>query len=405
MIIREDYLNTLKSWQDKNIIKVITGIRRCGKSTLLAQFQEYLISTKVMPNQIISINFEDMEYEELLDYKKLYSYINERLLPNQNMYLFLDEIQRVNNFENVVGSLFIKNNVDIYITGSNSYLFSSQLATNLRGRYIEIGILPLSFKEFFSIHSYSKYECFKEYLNNGGFPYINTINLLQDQKHTYIEGIYNTILLKDIEERINRKERIQGNSTVTDVALLKSIAKYLSSIVGSPISIRNITNYLISNERKVSPNTVSDYISALCDSYLYYAVEPMDISGKEVLKSNKKYYIIDLAIRNYVLPKKEHDLGFSIENIVYFELIRRGYEVYIGKQAGHEVDFIAKKNNEYTYIQVTASMLDETTFSREMKPLKNIKDNYDKIVLTLDNFTIGNYEGIKIINIVDWLLS
>ena len=406
MIERKEYLEQLEFWKNKDIIKVITGIRRCGKSTLLKLYQERLISQEIMSDQIISINFEDMDFENLLDYRELYKYIKDRMIPDKDMYIFLDEIQKVDKYENVVDSLFIKDNIDIYITGSSSYLFSGQLTTNLRGRYIEISMLPLSFKEYYSLFNGNKNIAFQEYMKTGGFPYIHHLLNATDQIDMYIEGIYNTVLLKDIEERLTRKEKLTTNSRVSDVALLKSISKYLASVAGSPVSIRSIANYLISNERKVSPNTVSDYINALCESYLYYPVELMDISGKELLKSNKKYYIVDLGIRNYVLPKKRYDLGFSIENIVYFELMRRGYDVYIGKGLKHtEVDFIAKKNNEYTYFQVTASMVEESTFQREMKPLENIKDNYDKIILTLDEYTIGNYNGIKVINVIDWLLN
>ena len=403
MIERKEYLRQLESWKDKHIIKVITGIRRCGKSTLLKQFQSKLIENGISKEQIISINFEDMQFEDLLDYKNLYQFIKSKIIEDKKMYIFLDEVQKVDQYENVVDSLFINDFIDVYITGSNSYLFSGQLATNLRGRYIELSILPLSFKEYYQYKNDDKSHCFMNYMKTGGFPYL--LNIDDNNVNMYIEGIYNTVLIKDIEERLNRKQRKNNNSSLTDVALLKSISKYLSSVVGSPISIRSITNYLISNERKVSPNTVSEYITSLCDSYLYYPVEPMDISGKELLKSNKKYYIVDLGIRNYILPKKRYDLGFSIENIVYFELHRRGYEVYIGKNKNLEVDFIAKKNNEYTYIQVTASMLEESTFEREITPLREIRDNYPKIILTLDEFTVGNYEGIKVINVIDWLLE
>lgn len=405
MIERTIYLTQLESWKDKQIIKVITGIRRCGKSTLLKQFQKRLLDAGIDDAQIISINFEDMDYEELLDYRKLYQYLKENIIENRKMYIFLDEIQKVAQYENVVDSLFINEAIDIYITGSNSYLFSGQLATNLRGRYIELSMLPLSFKEYFDYKAKEKQAAFNSYMKTGGFPYLQHLNESDSQMDMYIEGIYHTVLLRDIEERLNRKYKISSNSNVTDVALLKSIAKYLSSVIGSPVSIRGITNYLISNERKVSPNTVSDYITALCDSYLYYPVNAMDISGKELLKSNKKYYIVDLGIRNYILPKKRYDLGYSIENIVYFELHRRGYEIYIGKNKNMEVDFIAKKNNEYTYIQVTASMVEESIFNREMKPLESIKDNYEKIVLTLDEYSAGNYNGIKVVNIIDWLLE
>lgn len=400
MIERKEYLKQLLSWKDQSIIKVLTGIRRCGKSTILKLYQEYLLNNGIDPSQIISINFEELEYEDLQDYKKLYQYIKDRLVENKMMYIFLDEIQNVPSYEKVVDSLHVKENIDIYITGSNSYIFSGQLATYLSGRYIEIPVLPLSFKEVYNPQT-NKEEAFQKYIKTGGFPYINQIQLLNEQIDMYLEGIYNTVIVKDIEERINRK----NSKSVTDIALLKAISKYLSSVVGSPVSIRSITNYFKSNERTTSPNTISNYVEALCESYLYYPVEVMDVSGKEVLKSNKKYYIVDPGIRNYILPKQFYDLGFTIENIVYLELLRRRYNVNIGRSGRTEVDFIAKRNDVYTYIQVTASLVDENTFNREIRPLKQIEDNYEKIILTLDRYTLGNYEGIKVINIVDWLLE
>lgn len=400
MIKRKEYLKQLLSWKDQSIIKVLTGIRRCGKSTILELYQEYLLNNGIDPSQIISINFEELEYEDLQDYKKLYQYIKDRLVENKMMYIFLDEIQNVPSYEKVVDSLHVKENIDIYITGSNSYIFSGQLATYLSGRYIEIPVLPLSFKEVYNPQT-NKEEAFQKYIKTGGFPYIHQIQLLNEQIDMYLEGIYNTVIVKDIEERINRK----NSKSVTDIALLKAISKYLSSVVGSPVSIRSITNYFKSNERTTSPNTISNYVEALCESYLYYPVEVMDVSGKEVLKSNKKYYIVDPGIRNYILPKQFYDLGFTIENIVYLELLRRRYNVNIGRNGRTEVDFIAKRNDVYTYIQVTASLVDENTFNREIRPLKQIKDNYEKIILTLDRYTLGNYEGIKVINIIDWLLE
>lgn len=400
MIERKEYLKQLLSWKDQSIIKVLTGIRRCGKSTILKLYQEYLLNNGIDPSQIISINFEELEYEDLQDYKKLYQYIKDRLVENKMMYIFLDEIQNVPSYEKVVDSLHVKENIDIYITGSNSYIFSGQLATYLSGRYIEIPVLPLSFKEVYNPQT-NKEEAFQKYIKTGGFPYIHQIQLLNEQIDMYLEGIYNTVIVKDIEERINRK----NSKSVTDIALLKAISKYLSSVVGSPVSIRSITNYFKSNERTTSPNTISNYVEALCESYLYYPVEVMDVSGKEVLKSNKKYYFVDPGIRNYILPKQFYDLGFTIENIVYLELLRRRYNVNIGRNGRTEVDFIAKRNDVYTYIQVTASLVDENTFNREIRPLKQIKDNYEKIILTLDRYTLGNYEGIKVINIIDWLLE
>lgn len=403
MIKRVDYLNSLEKWRDEKVIKIVTGMRRCGKSTLLLQFQNRLVETGIETTQIISLNFEKLEYEDLQDYKKLYSYLKNRLISDKKNYIFLDEVQRVKHFEKVVDSLYVMDNVDIYITGSNSQMLSSELATFLSGRYVEIKMLPLSFKEFFSICDLSIDDSFVEYMRYGGLPYVTTMEKDSDKVEMYLEGIYNTVLVKDIEDRQNRKNL--GMRAITDISLLKSISKYLSSVVGNMVTVKSITNYLVSGGRKVSPNTVSDYIEALCDSFIFYEVDRFDIVGKELLKNNKKYYIVDLGLRNYILPRKNYDLGFGLENIVYFELLRRGYRVNVGKLKDKEIDFVTRKNDELHYIQVTASMVDESTFEREMRPLREIRDNYEKTVLTLDRFSVGNYEGIKVVNIVDWLLE
>lgn len=405
MIERKEYLNKLKKWKDDSIIKVITGIRRCGKSTLLLQFQNYLLENAIEKEQIITINFEDLQYEELLDYKVLYKYINDRLQSNKMNYIFLDEIQKVESFEKVVDSLYIKDNVDIYITGSNSYMLSGDLATLLTGRYVEISLLPFSFKEFLEVNKMEKEQAFTQYLKIGGMPYVAQMNQDYEKIDMYLEGIYNTVIVKDIEDRQRRKEKNPNKRKVTDINLLKAIAKYLSSTIGSMISVKNVTNYLISSGTKVSPNTVSDYMDALSESFIFYPVERFDIIGKQVLKTNNKWYLVDLGIRSYILPRKEYDLGFSLENVIYFELLRRGYKVNIGKFGVNEVDFVAQKQGIITYFQVTASMVEEETFNREMKPLKNIKDNYQKIILTLDQYTVGNYNGIEVINVIDWLLD
>lgn len=403
MIKRVDYLNILEKWRDEKVIKVVTGMRRCGKSTLLLQFQNRLVETGIETTQIISLNFEKLEYEDLQDYKNLYSYLKDRLISDKKNYIFLDEVQRVKHFEKVVDSLYVMDNVDIYITGSNSQMLSSELATFLSGRYVEIKMLPLSFKEFFSICDLSIYDSFVAYMRYGGLPYVTTMEKDSDKVEMYLEGIYNTVLVKDIEDRQNRKNL--GMRAITDISLLKSISKYLSSVVGNMVTVKSITNYLVSGGRKVSPNTVSDYIEALCDSFIFYEVDRFDIVGKELLKNNKKYYIVDLGLRNYILPRKNYDLGFGLENIVYFELLRRGYRVNVGKLKDKEIDFVTRKNDELHYIQVTASMVDESTFEREMRPLREIRDNYEKTVLTLDRFSVGNYDGIKVVNIVDWLLE
>lgn len=405
MVLRKDYLERLIQWKDKDLIKIITGVYCCGKSTLLKQFQEYLLDNGIEQNQIIFINFKKLENENLLDYKELHTYIKSKLCKDKMTYIFLDEVQKVKDFEKAVDSLYVTENTDIYITGSNSYLLSSELATLLSGRYITISMLPLSFKEYCELKNSNSQDIFKEYLNNGGFPYISSIVNENDFINDYLEGIYNTIIIKDIADRQNRKEININNRNVVDINLLKSISKYLSSIIGSPISVRNVTNYLVSNGRKISSHTVDEYMNFLKDSFIFYPVERFDIVGKELLKTNKKWYIIDVGLRNYILPRSHYDLGFTLENIVYFELLRRNYRINIGKIGSAEVDFVARKKDYIVYIQVTADMTSEETFNREMRPLKNIKDNYSKIVLTLDNYSTGNYEGIKIINVIDWLLD
>lgn len=405
MVKRKEYLNKLIEWKDEQVIKVVTGIRRCGKSTLLMQYQDYLRENGVADEQIISLNFEELENEDLLDYKALYSYIKERLCKDKMTYIFLDEIKNVASFEKAIDSLYVKDNTDVYITGSNSYLLSGELATLLTGRYVEISMLPLSFAEYKELSNESRENAFSEYMRYGGMPYVASMSKTEEKVNTYIEGIYNTVVVKDIEDRQKRRETDPDKRKINDIALHKTIAKYLSSVIGSPVSVKSVTDYLISNGRRVSPNTVDDYMDALAESYIFYPAERFDIVGKEILKSSKKWYIVDLGIRNHILPRKNYDLGFSIENIVYFELLRRGYKVNIGKYGNSEVDFVAQKNGVLTYYQVTADMTNETTFEREMTPLKNIKDNYEKIVLTLDKFSVGNYEGIKVVNLIDWLLK
>lgn len=405
MVKRDEYLQSLKQWKDEQVIKVVTGIRRCGKSTLLTQYQEWLKTEGITDDQIISVNFEELEYEELLDYKKLYYYLKERLAENKTTYIFLDEIQNVINFEKVVDSLYVKPNIDIYITGSNSYLLSGDLATLLTGRYVEIKMLPLSFKEFLALTGMDTERGLAEYLQNGGLPYIAVMDRTTEKTDIYLEGIYNTVIIKDIEERQSRKEKDPTKRKITDISLLKTIAKFLASTIGSPVSVRSITNYLISNGRKVSPNTVSDYVEALTESFVFYPVERFDVVGKQLLKANKKYYIVDMGIRNHILPRRNYDIGFSLENIVYLELLRRGYRVTVGKAGNTEVDFVAEKQETYTYFQVTADMTAKETFDREMKPFENIRDNYEKIIFTADRLSIGNYNGIKVENLIDWLLE
>lgn len=405
MVQRKEYLDQLINWKDEQVIKVVTGIRRCGKSTLLLQFQQWLKENGVTDEQIVSVNFEELEYEELLDYKKLYQYLKERLVSGKTTYIFLDEIQKVSSFEKVVDSLYVKPNVDLYITGSNAYMLSGDLATLLTGRYVEIKMLPLSFGEFLSMTGLEPEQGFPEYLRSGGMPYIAAMNRTDEKVSTYLEGIYNTVIVKDIEDRQARKESDPSKRKITDIALLKTIAKYLASVIGNPVSVRSITDYLISNGRKISPNTVNDYVEALTESFIFYPAERFDIVGKQLLKANRKMYIVDLGLRNHILPRRNYDLGFSLENMVYFELLRRGYKVTIGRVGNTEVDFVAEKQGAYEYFQVTADMTAKETFDREIRPLENIRDNYEKTILTMDRLTPGNYNGIQVRYLLDWLIG
>ena len=405
MVERKEYLKQLWSWKDEQVIKVVTGIRRCGKSTLLKQYQEKLLAEGIAREQMISINFEELENEPLLDYQALYRYIKERLCDGKMTYIFLDEIQKVMSFEKAVDSLYVKGNIDIYITGSNAYMLSGELATLLTGRYVEISMLPLSFREYTQATGMQTEQAFSEYMKSGALPYIAVMDRTDEKVDVYLEGIYNTVIVRDIEERQARKERDAGKRKITDIALLKMIARYLASVIGSPVSVKSITDYLVSSGRKVSPNTVSDYVEALTESFVFYSAERFDIVGKQLLKVNKKMYMVDLGLRNHILPRKYYDLGFSVENIVFFELLRRGDRVAVGKYGSAEVDFVARRQDVITYYQVTADMTAKETFEREMRPLRSIHDNYEKIVLTLDRFSTGNYDGIEVVNVVDWLLD
>ena len=406
MIERKNYLEKLIAWKDEKVIKVLTGIRRCGKSTLLDLYKEYLKKNGAEDGQIVAVNFEDLENEALQDYKALYAYLSGSLRRGKMTYIFLDEIQKVEGFEKVVDSLYIKENVDVYITGSNSWLLSGELATLLSGRYIEIKMLPFSFAEFYASRGGGDADrLFADYMANGSFPYIATMDRTKEKIDMCLEGIYNTVIVKDIEERQNRKENDPNRRKVSDISLLKNISKFLANSIGSPISVKRIADYITSSGRKVSQNTIDGYIKALVQAYVFYQAERYDVEGKQLLKQNGKFYIVDLGLRRYLLPKREYDLGYSLENVVYLELLRRGYEVHVGKMGQTEVDFVAKKDDVISYYQITASLMEQTTFEREIKPLKRINDNYPKRILTLERFTLGNYEGIEVLNAVDWLLG
>jgi len=398
VIQRKEYLNKLIAAREKQIIKVITGVRRCGKSTLFALYIDYLKSTGVTDEQIISINLEDIDYEDLLDYKALYTYVKERLCKDKYTYVFIDEVQNCKGFEKAVDSLFIKPNIDVYITGSNAYMLSGELATLLSGRYITVDMLPLSFKEYCEAvdgNGRGTRENFNDYLRFGSFPYVAMLEHNDAVIIPYIDGIYNTILVKDVSQR----ERI------TDIALLENIVKTLASSIGSPVSAKKISDTIASSGRKISVNTVDNYLRALTDSYIFYKADRYDIKGRQYLKTLGKYYIVDTGIRNMLLSGTASDIGHLIENLVYLELLRRGYKVNIGKLAEKEVDFVARDMSGVAYYQVAATVLDETTLKRELEPLEKIPDHYPKVLLTLDEIGVGtNYYGIRHLNLIDWLL-
>ena len=403
-INRENYFSILKNFKDQQIIKVITGIRRCGKSTLLEMFQDYLKETGVDEKQIISINFENSDYEELQDRKKLYEYIKERLVKGSKTYVFLDEIQNVDEFEKTVDSLFINKNIDLYITGSNAYLFSSELATLLTGRYIEIKMLPLSFKEYISAFE-DKTDLsrkFRNYLKYSSFPQsIEIYKINPDNINMFLDGIYNTILFKDVMQR----------KGITDKNVLEKVTKYLYDNIGNRTSIKSICDNLEGVEKNSSYNTISNYVDSLIDSYLIYKANRYDIKGRELLKTQEKYYAVDIGLRYYMLGQKSgRDMGHILENIVYLELLRRGYEVFIGKYDDLEVDFIARKPDNIIYYQVALTTRgnneeNNKVLERELMPLKKIDDNYPKYILTLDDDLDADYDGIRKINVIDWLLE
>lgn len=406
MVERTEYLNELKKWKDEKVIKVVTGLRRCGKSTLLSMFQQRLIDSGVDQSQIISLNFEDLQYESLKDYSALYKYVSDHLCRDQMNYIFLDEIQMVQDFQKAVDSLYIKDNTDLYVTGSNAYLLSGELATLLSGRYVEIRMLPLSFKEYRKLKGEGDQDRqFTDFLRYGALPYIASLDDPAAKADTYLEGIYNTIIIKDIELRQQRRESDPNKRKISDLTLLRNIARFLASSIGSPVSVKSIADYITSSGRRISQNTVNDYVEALIEPYVFYPAERYDIKGKQLLKQNRKLYIVDLGLRRHLIPKQNYDLGHSLENTVFLELLRRGYEVTIGKVGNTEVDFIAKKGDGLHYYQVAASLMEESTFQREIASLQAIADNHPKTILTLDRFTAGNYDGIIVTNAIDWLLA
>lgn len=397
MVQRKEYLDKLIEWREKQIIKVVTGVRRCGKSTLFSLYIDYLKKSGIFDEQIILVNLEDVEYENLLDYKSLYDYIKARLVKKNYTYVFIDEVQQCKYFEKAVDSLFIKENVDVYVTGSNANMLSGELATLLSGRYVEISMLPLSFSEYLEFTKGKDVKSsFNDYLKFGSFPYVAVLKKSEAVVRTYIDGIYNTILIKDVATR-------EG---ITDISVLESIVKFLCSNIGSPVSVKKISDSINSSGRKISFNTVEYYLRALYKSYIFYKVDRYDIKGKQHLKTLGKYYIVDTGLRNILLSGSASDLGHLLENVVYLELIRKGYKVNIGKLAEKEVDFVASNTYGIEYYQVSASVLDKNTLLRELEPLQKIPDHHPKYLLTLDDIIPNaNHDGIHQINVLDWLIN
>jgi len=395
MINRDNYLNKLIKFKDKELIKVVTGIRRCGKSTLFDIYINYLLEKGVTQEQIIRLNLEDPIYYELDNYLKLYDYIKEKMNPNKMNYIFIDEVQNIPEFQKAVDGLYIQKNVDIYITGSNAYLLSGELATLLSGRYVEIKMLPLSFKEYsLALPNENIDRLYQKYISIGSFPY--TIKLDDvDDVDMYIKGIYDSIILKDIMAR----------KSFQDMQMLRSIINFMLDNIGNIYSTNKIADTMTSNGRKISVHTVESYLTALTESFILYKATRYDIKGKQYLKTGDKYYVADLGLRYFLLGRKEQGRGHILENVVYLELLRRGYEVYIGKVDEYEIDFVAINSKGIEYYQVAETVRSEETLNRELRPLDMIKDHYPKYILTMDLEPETSYNGIRKVNVLDWLLE
>ncbi len=399
MIIRNEYLNKMIDAKDTEFIKVITGVRRSGKSTLLLMFKDYLLKSGIAEENILYINFESAKYDNIKNYKDLYSYVKD-IAENKKIYLLLDEVQIVDMWEKAINSFKVDFDIDIYITGSNAYLLSSELSTLLSGRYIEIKVYPLSFKEYLEFNNYNENDIenkFNEYLKYGGLPAITLIKDNDELVLSYLNGIYNTIVKKDILDRNN----------VKDTSLLENIIKYLANNIGSSVSASKISDYLNSNKivEKSNHQTIDNYLSMLEKSFIMYKADRTDIKSKAILKTLGKYYIADTGIRNIILGFRNIDEGHLLENVVYLELSRRGYKVNIGKTNDYEVDFVAESPNDIKYYQVTKSLSSDEVRDREIRSLESITDNYEKIILTMDKLISNDFNGIKVKNIIDWLLE
>ncbi|MCM1057959.1 MAG: ATP-binding protein [Firmicutes bacterium] len=397
LVERKEYLNKLIAFRDKQIIKVITGIRRCGKSTLLEMYQEYLLEHGVVPEQIISLNFEDFDNDELRDGAKLHSYIKKRLSPEKTTYIFLDEVQHIDDFPRVIDSIYIKKSVDLYITGSNAYMLSSEIATLISGRYVQIKMLPLSFKEYVESTGSENdlARKYTSYLENSSFPYTLELAGQPREIRDYLEGLFSTIVVKDITQR----------KKITDAMMLRSVLRFLFDNIGNSLSSKKIADTMTSDGRKIDVKTVEKYIEALVKSYVLYEAKRYNIKGKQYLKTLEKYYVVDIGMRYMLLGSRSMDAGHILENVIYLELLRRGYEVYVGKVGEFEVDFVVMDGKRTVYYQVAASVRDEKTLKRELTPLQKITNHYPKFILTLDEDPEADYEGIRRINALDWLLG
>ena len=400
MIDRSEYLDLLKRFKDKDLIKVITGLRRCGKSTLLEIYKTYLLENGINEDQIISINLEDLKYNFIRDDMSLYNYINENLNSKKKNYIFIDEVQKIEEFQKAVDSLYINKNVDLYITGSNASLLSSELSTLLSGRYIEIKMMPLSFKEYKSaFDNYTNDELYQKYISYGSLPYITNFDN-EDDASLYISSIYNDIIIKDVMTRKN----------ITDEFMLKSIANFAMDNIGNLLSTNNIANTMTNAGRNINVRTVEKYLEGFVESFFLYKASRYDIKGKQYLKTGEKFYVSDLGLRYFILGRKVGDFGHVLENIVYLELLRRGYEVFIGKVDEYEIDFVALNKDGKMYVQVAETLKgtdqnDNKLLERELRSLRKINDNYEKIILTSDKIPQSNEEGIKVRNVLDWLLD
>lgn len=396
-IERTEYLNKLKVFKDKQLIKIITGVRRCGKSTLMEIFQDYLKSTGIDDAQILSVNLEDYDFYELRSPQKLYQYIKEHLLRDKKLYVFLDEIQHVENFPDVVNSLFIKKEIDLYLTGSNAYMLSSEIATFISGRYVEIKMLPLSFKEYVGAvdGSGNLEEAYRRYIEQSSLPYALELKDNPAALNDYLNGVYSTIVLKDVAAR----------NKISDPMMLESVVRFTFDNIGNYLSTKKIADSMTSGGRKIDTKTVEKYINALLESYVLYQAKRYNIKGKQYLKTLEKYYVVDIGLRRILLGSKAMDAGHILENIIYLELLRRGYDVYVGKINELEIDFVAIHEQGKIYFQVAATVRDEAVLSRELAPLRQTADNYPKYILTLDNDPDADYEGIRRINALQWLVG